>query len=1038
MFRLRVRSGLLLRILSVGTNRFSWRRAAAGLLAVMAAITLAGVYSRASGQVNKPAGKQQSATEKDPVDKAQPKAAKSEPKVDDRKRFQPNGYIPHEHEITISGRARNDEGQPVAGAQVFVVPVAPMGVAYDPRAVLAEGKTGDDGRYRFDSVKLSVLEFAPRVVPRPSEALFQVFAVADGYGYVWRRTHAYRPEKRPADDKIADAKPGADQPPGNPALQHVFFVGEPIILDLAFSPEVRLNGTISDDLGNPLKNAVVQVGLVNSSSDAPGTPPDTWSGQYLENSPRGVDGQFNGYSFLPEEFRLARTDGDGHYEIRGVPRDCRFRAYLDYLPEYEPLSANLHTGNAIPASASPQDRFVGYAGALNHVFVVPATVRVRVLDPQRRPLANVVVRYESDRRVRYESDRQVRRAGSLDRTDAQGTATLKLRPGKCVLIVEPTIGQSYLPQKLLLEFKDDPREHSLEVKLDSAAEVVLEAVEQETGKPIAGVSFLSERVDVRERKPVQSQLSFVDHPRTDEQGRMQAFFEPGERRFFVDQKRSPRALEPLAPTTEIIDLSPDKPTRLRFEFTRRPVAEPRGGEPESEPIADELKPLAELLQKQAARFERLQRARFHVRHQNYRAPRTREQMTQFLDSLASQSVEECLESIRGAFSDFRGLGAFEIITDGVRCRVESRYPGQDRTKVNVFNGEETIVSMDFDSQVDIFGRDNTRIGFLVPRDFWSGPAHPFVVRTAKQPAGEEPAARTIRHADGAWEIESRTKQFTSRWVIDDSTGFERVNAVIYGNQKSGRETWQFFPTLLPTGVAVPKLSVLVDYQDAKVQRCEVTFIDKVELLESLPAEAFVVAAPAGTNILDYRGIPVNELGGGRRAASGVVSAMVPDVVAHRNRFAPAGEPILKVGDDVPELNVLTWLNAAGKADRPALAGKVIVVDFWGIACGPCVAQLPEVNAAAKHFADSKIMIVGIHDCSGGLEQVVAFAEKRGLVFPIAIDNRDPKSQTFGATFAAFGISAIPSAVVIDGTGRVAYLGQFQQAIEVANKLIQAK
>ena len=32
-----------------------------------------------------------------------------------------------------------------------------------------------------------------------------------------------------------------------------------------------------------------------------------------------------------------------------------------------------------------------------------------------------------------------------------------------------------------------------------------------------------------------------------------------------------------------------------------------------------------------------------------------------------------------------------------------------------------------------------------------------------------------------------------------------------------------------------------------------------------------------------------------------------------------------------------------------IAGKVALVHFWGIECGPCIAHLPEVREAAKHF-----------------------------------------------------------------------------------------
>jgi thiol-disulfide isomerase/thioredoxin len=218
---------------------------------------------------------------------------------------------------------------------------------------------------------------------------------------------------------------------------------------------------------------------------------------------------------------------------------------------------------------------------------------------------------------------------------------------------------------------------------------------------------------------------------------------------------------------------------------------------------------------------------------------------------------------------------------------------------------------------------------------------------------------------------------------------------------------------------------------------DVTVIDNVEFLDSLPADAFIVAASAGTNIIDYRGIPREEIGA-RNPRSEVLAADIPDIVAHRNRQAPAVEPVLKAGDQAPELNVLTWLDAGGKTERPALEGKIIVIDFWGIGCGPCVAGLPEVNAAAKHFAKSKIVIIGLHDSGGNLANVAEFAQRRGLAFPLAIDQPERTGRSFGATFRAFGIESIPACVVIDEERRVAYRGEFKRAIEIANQLAQEK
>ena len=948
------------------------------------------------------------------------------------------GYLRHEHEVEISGTTVNDDGQPVAGAWVFVVPVYSVGVVQDNDRILAEGKTDAQGQYRFERVKLSVLEFPAGVVPKPSEALFQVFAIAEGHGYVWRHTRAYRPELRPdaLDQRLDsqktqpnDAHPEFDSSQADDEmseeietqLQHVFFSDDPIVIDLKFSPEVRVQGTIRDDLGNPLKNAVVQLGLVNARWDQLGTFPSGLDSSYLPRTPRAVDGRFEGLTFLPEEFRQGRTDAAGRYEIRGIPRDCQLVAFVDYLPDYDPLTVRVQTKNA----AHPKGRNLGYAGAFDHVFVKPISAAVTVTGPEGQPISGVVVRQESGQKVR--------RAGSIDRTNNVGIATLKLRPGKSTIIAEPTIGQPFLPTSQAITFKADTRECAVELKLEAAAEVHFTAVEKDSGQPIAGVAFLSEGADDGSRQALQSQISFVDHPRTDESGQMHACLTPGSRRFVVDLRRSPADFEPIAPTTEAIDLKTGKVTQLRFEFGRRAVT----AEPEStpEPIDDDLKPVIEQLERQAVQFDRSKRARFRIQHSNFLARKILlTEMMPLLESFPTKSLEECLKDLNCEFPEFEVTGT-EIITDGQRLRSEDHYPGPESGGIHVFNGEETIMSMGR-SQIMIYGRGQSSIGFHGPAEFWNVPLpRDLLLKSIQLPAGES-LRRTVRHAKGVWEVEVTVGTATLLRVIDESTGFEHRSSTTYGDDRSGRSTWQFFPTVLPTGIAVPNLWVEIAHQNGVLTSLEVTRIHQVELIDKLPAETFILAASGGTNICDYRGIPQDEMFE-RHPPSSVVTSAIPDVVAYRNKFAPPPEPVLKVGDQAPALNVLVWLDREGKTIQPTLDGRIVVIDFWGIGCGPCVAGLPQVNAAAKHFLNSKIMVVGLHDGGGTVETVAGFAKRKGLIFPIAID-KERSETSFGQTFAAFGIDAMPTSVVIDTNGRVAFIGEFERAIEHADRLSQSE
>ncbi|MHC4476351.1 MAG: HEAT repeat domain-containing protein, partial [Planctomycetota bacterium] len=140
-----------------------------------------------------------------------------------------------------------------------------------------------------------------------------------------------------------------------------------------------------------------------------------------------------------------------------------------------------------------------------------------------------------------------------------------------------------------------------------------------------------------------------------------------------------------------------------------------------------------------------------------------------------------------------------------------------------------------------------------------------------------------------------------------------------------------------------------------------------------------------------------------------------------------------IGKPAPELRQIKgWKN--GKATSlEDLRGKVVLLDFWGYWCGPCIHQMPKLMELHDAFSDKGLVIIAVHDDSvGSIEQMDARLEKarerywggRDLPFLVALDGggstriEGTDKTTQGATTAAYGIMSFPTTVLIDTGGNV--------------------
>ena len=107
-------------------------------------------------------------------------------------------------------------------------------------------------------------------------------------------------------------------------------------------------------------------------------------------------------------------------------------------------------------------------------------------------------------------------------------------------------------------------------------------------------------------------------------------------------------------------------------------------------------------------------------------------------------------------------------------------------------------------------------------------------------------------------------------------------------------------------------------------------------------------------------------------------------------------------------------------------GNVILLDFWAVWCGPCIAEMPNVKQVYEKYKDDNFQIIGI-SLDESRNTLVGYLEKEGITWPQVFDGNGWKNQVA----EMYGIRAIPHMYLIDGEGVVRKSGVRGHALEPA-------
>jgi peroxiredoxin len=147
---------------------------------------------------------------------------------------------------------------------------------------------------------------------------------------------------------------------------------------------------------------------------------------------------------------------------------------------------------------------------------------------------------------------------------------------------------------------------------------------------------------------------------------------------------------------------------------------------------------------------------------------------------------------------------------------------------------------------------------------------------------------------------------------------------------------------------------------------------------------------------------------GRVEATFRLEPLKPAATAATTAHRPA-ERQLQAGEAFPGFALPSTKGT--RVTGGALRGRLTLVNFFFAECVPCIAEIPALNAYARHHPEVQVLAVTFDD----LATAKGFARQRGLQWPILADAQ--------ALINASGVTAYPTFALVGPDGKVRAMAQ---------------
>lgn len=94
-----------------------------------------------------------------------------------------------------------------------------------------------------------------------------------------------------------------------------------------------------------------------------------------------------------------------------------------------------------------------------------------------------------------------------------------------------------------------------------------------------------------------------------------------------------------------------------------------------------------------------------------------------------------------------------------------------------------------------------------------------------------------------------------------------------------------------------------------------------------------------------------------------------------------------------------------------LRGTMVVLNFWGTWCVPCLQEIPELVRLSHQFTTQELAVVGIAVDSGRPDDIRTFMAEHGMDYQILIGD-------LGLVKSQFHVFGFPTSLLIDRKGMI--------------------